>query len=167
MEIENNTFIKHDDIFKLINKIQRTSGKRIWGGVILCLVLSLASLGLYFAKLLELYFTFIFLGLGVLIVIANIMLQYANKRNNSNVKGDLTYKFLFGDESFNVETDLGDQHSNSQISYSSLFKVKEDDNYIYMFINARNTYFVDKKGFNNKEDLDFVKNKLKDYNLYK
>lgn len=108
-------------------------------------------------------FTLIFILVFASIIIVMIKLGKGNVKTEENSKGAL-YKYEFCNNYLLISTDLASQ----KILYNDLNNIQNvcnTEKYIYIMINKRVGYIIDKNGFNNYNEQDFtdyMKDKFKD-----
>lgn len=104
-------------------------------------------------------FTLIFVLIFAVVIIKMIKLAKGNVKINSQAN-DITYKYEFTENYLLISTELASQ----KFLYTDLSNIKNicnTEKYIYIMINNRQGFIVDKRGFENYNDQDFT-NYLKD-----
>ena len=104
-------------------------------------------------------FTLIFVLIFAVVIIKMIKLAKGNVKINSQAN-DTTYKYEFTENYLLISTELASQ----KFLYTDLSNIKNicnTEKYIYIMINNRQGFIVDKRGFENYNDQDFT-NYLKD-----
>ena len=104
-------------------------------------------------------FTLIFVLIFAVVIIKMIKLAKGNVKINSQAN-DITYKYEFTENHLLISTELASQ----KFLYTDLSNIKNicnTEKYIYIMINNRQGFIVDKRGFENYNDQDFT-NYLKD-----
>lgn len=104
-------------------------------------------------------FTLIFILLFASIIIVMIKLTKGNLKIEENSK-DILYKYDFFNNYLLISTEL----ANQKILYTNLNNIQNicnTEKYLYIMINKRTGYIIDKSGFDNYNEQDF-ENYLKD-----
>ncbi len=107
-------------------------------------------------------FTLVFILIFVSIIIAMIKIVKGNVKIEENSK-NILYKYDFYNDYLLISTKLTSQ----KILYTDLSNIQNvcnTEKFIYIMINKKTGYIIDKNGFNNYEELDFteyLKNKFK------
>lgn len=104
-------------------------------------------------------FTLIFVLIFAVVIIKMIKLAKGNVKINSQAN-DITYKYEFTENYLLISTELASQ----KFLYTDLSNIKNicnTEKYIYIMINNRQGFIVDKRGFENYNDQNFT-NYLKD-----
>ena len=85
--------------------------------------------------------------------VLGIMLLLSVKRSQKNYDGDGTvneYEFL--EEYFTIHSSKnGDVRADAKLSYDELWRLKETQHYLFLFINQITVYPVEKSGFSEAE----------------
>lgn len=108
-------------------------------------------------------FTLIFILVFASIIIVMIKVAKGNVKIEENNK-DVVYKYEFSNDYLLISTELTSQ----KILYNDLNNIQNvcnTEKYIYIMINKRAGYIIDKNGFNNYNEQDFadyMKGKFKD-----
>ena len=71
------------------------------------------------------------------------------------------YEYEFKEDGIKVTFTFLEEQQRQDLSYKSVFKVIEDKNNLYLFLQAKQAYIVSKNGFENSSDLNEVILKLK------
>ena len=108
-------------------------------------------------------FTLIFILVFISIIMVMIKLAKGNVKIEENNK-DVLYKYEFSNDYLLISTELASQ----KILYNDLKNIQNvcnTEKYIYIMINKRAGYIIDKNGFDNYNEQDFtdyMKDKFKD-----
>ncbi len=108
-------------------------------------------------------FTLIFILIFVSIIIVMVRLAKGNVKIEEKNK-DTLLKFEFSDDYLLISTEL----SSQKFLYTDLSNIQNvcnTEKYIYIMINKRTGYIIDKRGFNNCNEQNFtnyLKDKFKD-----
>ncbi len=108
-------------------------------------------------------FTLIFILIFASIIIVMIKFARGNVKIEEKNK-DTLFKFEFSNDYLLISTELASQ----KILYNDLSNIQNvcnTEKYIYIMINKRAGYIIDKKGFNNYDEqnfTDYLKDKFKD-----
>ena len=108
-------------------------------------------------------FTLIFILIFASIIIVMVKLAKGNVKIEEKNK-DMLFKFEFSDEYLLISTEL----ANQKFLYADLSNIQNVSNtekYIYIMINKRTGYIIDKRGFNKYDEqnfTDYLKDKFKD-----
>lgn len=71
--------------------------------------------------------------------------------------GEITVSYLFGQEGVQIFVKSDAMEENANIKYTVLYKIVEIKNYIFLYINSRSAYIVDKQTVK-EEDLPLLHN---------
>lgn len=72
---------------------------------------------------------------------------------SDKVQNNLINYYFFYDNYFKVKNTIG----NSKLKYSKLYKVYENDNYFYLYLDKNNSFILEKNGFMIGTSSDFEK----------
>lgn len=76
------------------------------------------------------------------------------------LKNTMQFLYHFSDEDFSFEFVAYSKKSEGKIKYKNLYRVIEDKEYFFLFVNHLNAYIVIKDALN-KDDIDMLKKILK------
>jgi len=95
---------------------------------------------------------------NLIVVVFSIICIRTNFKNRKNcVENKIINSYEFDQEYFYVSTTKnGDNLGNMKIYYKDIIKVKETENYLFLYINRINAYPID-KATTSKEDLILIK----------
>ncbi|MDD6302121.1 MAG: YcxB family protein [Bacillales bacterium] len=113
-----------------------------------------------FDLLIKIFITVLGVTYPFISILINKLLVARQYRLNKMVYDGMSYEFNFHDDEFKVVVRNNQIDGESVIKYKTLHHVIENQNFIFIFINARTSYIVDKKQFDNSSDIDLLKKQL-------
>lgn len=93
-------------------------------------------------------------GVGLVYII------FINKNIKAMAESKITNEYEFEENYFNViSSKNGEEFGRQKVYYKDIYKVKEKEEYIFIYINKINAYIIDTTN-SNEEDLKIIKNLL-------
>lgn len=80
--------------------------------------------------------------------------------HSEKIQKSLVNLYYFYDKYFTIKNKLG----NSKLRYRKLYRVYENDNYFYLYLDENNALILEKSGFeigNSRDFKEFIKHKVK------
>lgn len=157
IKYENTTNLNHEQILDLLAKQTLPLSKMIMI-VISILVLSVILIlnwdstnpGAYIMMSILLGFGLV----GVLLLIFGK--KWLIKVSNKSLKDGVTYKYVFYENEFVVDTIVGENKTHNVMKYEGLEKIDLKDGYAFLYLNNVSIYFVDMNEFYDNK-LDVIK----------
>lgn len=130
-------------------------------------ILEVMLIGICIISYFEKKFVLMYIGIAILIIYPIFCILYRNNRINKvlqqgeNMYDVSYYEYEFKEDGIKVTFTFLEEQQRQDLSYKSVFKVIEDRNNLYLFLQAKQAYIVSKNGFENSSDLNEVILKLK------
>ena len=96
------------------------------------------------------------------------IMKFQIKRNyemNKLAFENMVYNYEFTDTQVNLRLINKDKESTGNLKYSSIYKVIETPDYLFVFVTSNQAYIVNKSSFETKEEMETVINKIKTENV--
>ena len=90
----------------------------------------------------------VLLGLGlVFVVLILIFKKWLIKISNTNLASGVTYKYIFYENEFSVDSTINEKTSHMAMQYKGLEKIVVKEDYAFIYLNSVSIFFVDLNSF--------------------
>lgn len=158
---KNKTTLSKENYIDLVKFHQKKNSWKYW--LYTAIVSFLLVLIICFQIASNAYFqaTFLFICFIIFLIYRFIYPYYKTDKEfkSDKVQNNLINYYFFYDKYFKIKNKLG----NTKIKYYKLYKVYENDNYFYLYLNKNIVFIIDKSEFtigNSKSFEKFMKNKV-------
>ena len=163
MTIKNNTVYTFDALYSF-NKNFLKSRKSTWIVHLVSTVIMLLSFALHlFTELtycdgkldaIMVYLLLLIAVIDVYSVLACTVLLKARIKKSPQI--NTTVETVFTEDSFTENSATTNMTSSSVVSYDKILKVSQDEKYLYLYIAKNAAVILDKNGFADEGDLDYL-----------
>ena len=163
MTIKNNTVYTFDALYSF-NKNFLKSRKSTWIMHIVSTALVLLSFALHlFTELaygdgkpdaIMIYLLMLILVIDMYSILACTVLLKARIKKSPQL--NTTVETVFTEESFTENSATTNMTSSSVVSYDKILKASQDEKYLYLYIAKNAAAILDKNGFANEGDLEYL-----------
>ena len=163
MTIKNNTVYTFDALYSF-NKNFLKSRKSTWIVHLVSTVIMLLSFALHlFTELtygdgkldaIMVYLLLLIAVIDVYSVLACTVLLKARIKKSPQL--NTTVETVFSEESFTENSVTTNMESRTVVSYEQVLKLTEDEKYLYLYIARNAAVILDKNGFADEGDLDYL-----------
>ena len=82
------------------------------------------------------------------------------------IMGGAKYEYDFGEKEINIIfTSAKSNISNFKLPYTGIYKVIENNSFIFIFVNSNSSYIIDKKGFEEPNDAIKARELIQKHNI--
>lgn len=153
-KFENETKLNQEEVLNLLAK-QTLPLSRMLMIALSILVLSLILILNWDTKNPGAYIMMaVLLGIGLVGVLLLIFgKKWLIRVSNKSLKDGVTYKYVFYENEFVVDTIVGENKSHTVMKYEGLEKIEIKDDYAFLYLNNVSIYFVDMNKFQIEKEV--------------